>query len=148
MAHDIWWPTYRNYIDHDQIGLMLKLIYSTQALWKQLETGQRFSLAVRNDIAVGFIGFQPKLGNPKVMRIEKLYVSQSEQGQGTGKLLINHVAQTALAAGYSYLELNVNRNNPAVTFYGRQGFVTVETVDIPYHGYMLNDYVMQKKLMD
>ncbi|MGV3761687.1 N-acetyltransferase family protein [Parapedobacter sp.] len=146
LAHDIWWPTYEDYIDHGQIRLMLKLIYSDPALRRQLETGQRFSLALRGDVAIGFVGFRPKPGNPKTMRIEKLYVKPSEQGKGTGRLMIDHVAQAALSAGYSSLELNVNRGNPASKFYGGQGFVIVDTVDTPYHGYVLNDYVMQKKL--
>ena len=146
LANDIWWPTYGNYIDHGQIRLMLELIYSEPALRAQLEAGQCFSLALRGRTAVGFVGFQPKQDNPMTMRIEKLYVSQSEQGKGTGKLLINHVAKIAHAAGCSYLELNVNRYNPATDFYERQGFVIVDTVDTPYHDYVLNDYIMQKEL--
>lgn len=146
LAHDIWWPTYRGYIAHDQISLMLELIYSEPALQKQFETGQQFTLAMRAHTPVGFVGFRPKSAQAATMRIEKLYVSPSEQGKGTGKLLINHVAHTASTNGYSYLELNVNRGNPAAKFYDRQGFVIIDTVDIPYHGYILNDYVMQKDL--
>lgn len=125
---------------------MLELIYSEEALQAQLKTGQRFSLALRGGVSVGFVGFQPKHGMAKTMRIEKLYVMPPEQGKGTGKLLIDHVTQAALAGGYSCLELNVNRSNTAVRFYDRQGFVIIDTVDVPYHGYVLNDYVMQKKL--
>lgn len=148
LAHDIWWPTYGGYLASGQVSLMLELIYSEPALLRQLEAGQRFTIAMRGDTAVGFVGFVPKLGKPQIMRIEKLYVTSSEQGKGTGTLLINHVSRHALAAGCSFLELNVNRNNPATTFYDRQGFVIVDTVDIPYHGYVLNDYVMQKELAD
>lgn len=146
LAHDIWWPTYGSYLAHDQISLMLELIYSEPALLGQFEKGQYFTLALRDQTAVGFVGFQPKIGQSQVMRIEKLYITSSERGKGTGKLLINHVSQRALEAGCSALELNVNRDNPATTFYGRQGFVIVDTVDIPYHGYILNDYVMRKEI--
>ena len=146
LAHDVWWPTYGRYLAHGQISLMLELIYSEQALRGQIEAGQCFSLALRGELTVGFVGWHPKPGSSKIMRIEKLYVSQSEQGKGTGKLLIDHVAEIAHAAGCSYLELNVNRYNPAKAFYERQGFVIVDTVDIPYHGYILNDYIMQMEL--
>lgn len=146
LAYDIWWPTYGSYLVHDQISLMLELIYSEEALQAQLEAGQQFSLAMRGDVTVGFVGYQPKHGKAQTMRIEKLYVMPSEQGKGTGKLLIDYVTQTALADGYSCLELNVNRRNAAARFYDRQGFVIIDTVDIPYHGYVLNDYVMQKEL--
>src|SRR5690606_8232135 len=107
LAHDIWWPTYGSYLTHDQISLMLELIYEEEALQEQLKDGQRFTVAIRgDDTAVGFVGFQPKhtKTEPKIMRIEKLYVAPSEQGKGTGKLLIGYVAQIALADGCSYLE--------------------------------------------
>lgn len=146
LAHEIWWPTYEDYLTHDQISFMLEKIYSTTALAEQLKAGQRFSFAMRHDNPVGFVGFQPKSSTAHIMRIEKLYVLPAEQGKGTGKQLINHVAQIARAANDSCLELNVNRHNPARTFYERMGFIIVDTLDIPYHGYILNDFVLQKQL--
>lgn len=146
LAHDIWWPTYGGYLPHGQISLMLDLIYSEHALRSQFEAGQRFILAERAYVAVGFVGFQPKPDMPETMRIEKLYVQPPEQGKGTGKLLISRVSQAALAAGCSHMELNVNRNNSAAEFYRQQGFVIADRVDTPYHGYTLNDYVMRKEL--
>lgn len=147
LAHEIWWPTYGGFIAHGQISLMLELIYSEQALQAQIEAGQRFVLALRGQRAVGFVSFRPKPAEPDIMRIEKLYLSQSQQGKGTGRLLIDHVNQQAQVADCSLLELNVNRHNPAVGFYDRQGFVITDTVDIPYHGYVLNDYVMQRRVI-
>lgn len=148
LAHEIWWPTYGSYLAHGQISLMLEQIYSESALMEQAEAGQVFTMAMRGDIAVGFVGFKAKRGEPCTMRIEKLYVAQSEHGKGTGTLLINHIAQVALTTGCSALELNVNRYNPAIGFYTRLGFAIVETVDIVYHGYTLNDYVMRKDLVN
>ena len=145
LAHEIWWPTYRNLLPHGQISLMLELMYSETALLNQLENGQQFILAMRNETAVGFIGFQSKPDSP-VMRIEKLYVLPSEQGRGTGKQLINHVAAKAMAANIRCLELNVYRYNPAKAFYERLGFTVVSEVEIPYHGYTLSDYILQKPL--
>lgn len=146
LANEIWWPTYKDYLTHGQISFMLEKIYSVSALEEQLSAGQRFSFAIRHDKPVGFTGFQLKPSATHIMRIEKLYVLPSEQGKGTGKRLINHVAQFALAANSTYLELNVNRHNPAKVFYERLGFIVVDVVDIPYHGYILNDYVLQKQL--
>ena len=146
LANEIWWPTYKDYLTDGQIRLMLERLYSIAALQEQLKAGQHFSFAMRRRIPVGFIGFQFKASAAHIMRIEKLYVLPSEQGKGTGKLIINHVAQIALAANSSYLELNVNRYNPALSFYERLGFVIVDTVDIPYHGYLLNDYLLRKGL--
>jgi len=145
LAHEIWWPTYRDLLPHGQIKLMLELMYSESALLNQLKNGQQFALAVTDETPVGFVGFQTKPDSP-VMRIEKLYVVPSEQGKGTGKQLINHVVALALAENIRCLELNVYRQNPAKAFYERQGFKVVAEVAIPYHGYTLEDYIMQKPL--
>ncbi|SFC36177.1 Acetyltransferase (GNAT) domain-containing protein [Parapedobacter composti] len=146
LAHEIWWPAYKELLPHGQIEVMLHHLYSIAALEEQMASGQEFALALREDISVGFIGFRPKPSATGTMRIEKLYILPAEQGKGTGKLLINHAAAIALAAGMRLLELNVYRHNPARAFYERQGFVVVETVEIPFHGYILDDYVMQKAL--
>lgn len=145
LANEIWWPTYRELLPHGQISLMLKRMYSEAALLNQLNKGQQFALACRAENAVGFVGFQPKPTSP-VMRIEKLYVLPGEQGNGIGKQLINYVATQATATNLHTLELNVYQENPAKTFYERQGFTVVSEVQIPYHGYVLKDYIMQKTL--
>ncbi|SEL79146.1 GNAT family N-acetyltransferase [Parapedobacter koreensis] len=146
LAHEIWWPTYNKLLTAAQISFMLEQIYSADALLNQMEAGQCFSFAVKDRKPIGFVGFQPKPLAIRTMRIEKLYILPSMQGHGIGKLLIDHVAQHALAVGMDCLELNVYRHNPAKAFYEKQGFAIVTAVEIPYHGYMLNDYIMQKQL--
>ena len=146
LANEIWWPTYRHLLPHGQIRLMLELMYSETALLAQLEKGQQFAIAVCGNNAVGFVGYQPKPESP-IMRIEKLYILPSEQGNGIGRRLIDHVATQAQAVGLSILELNVYRHNPAKRFYDKQGFTAVAEVQIPYHGYTLDDYIMQKSLV-
>lgn len=145
LAHEIWWPTYGDLLPHGQINLMLDLMYSESALLDQFKKGQQFALAIRDQTAVGFVGFRSK-PHLSIMRIEKLYILPSEQGKGTGKQLISHVAALASAANLSLLELNVYRHNPAKAFYEHQGFTVVSEVDIPYHDYTLRDYIMQKSL--
>jgi len=146
LANEIWWPTYRDLLPHGQISLMLELMYADTALRDQLRKGQQFALAKQAGNAVGFVGFQHKL-SLSLMRIEKLYVLPSEQGKGIGKRLIDHVAALASPAGLKALELNVYRRNPAKNFYERQGFTVIAEVQIPYHGYVLEDYIMQKPLI-
>ncbi|SKB69653.1 Acetyltransferase (GNAT) domain-containing protein [Parapedobacter luteus] len=146
LAHEIWWPAYGGLLSPGQISLMLENIYSADGLQQQMDAGQRFSLAIMERTAVGFVGFRLKPSATDIMRIEKLYILPAVQGHGIGQRLIHHVARHALAAGANCLELNVYRYNPAKAFYERQGFAVVEAVKIPYHGYVLDDYIMQKKL--
>lgn len=144
LAYDVWWPTYGELLPHGQIDLMLDQFYSSDALQQQMTAGHQFWLAIREGLPVGFVGYRPKPSVRHVMRIERLYVLPSEHRRGTGTRLLNHVLRQAKVAGMRSLELNVYRNNPAKAFYERQGFQIAESIKIPYHGYVLDDYVMSK----
>ncbi|MDF3077978.1 MAG: family N-acetyltransferase [Sphingobacteriaceae bacterium] len=145
LANEIWWPTYGSFISHEQISFMLENMYSEEALRRQMkEEGISFLMAEREGEPVAFAGFSET--EPEVFKLHKLYILPSEQGKGTGKRLIEHVEDLARAQGGTILELNVNRANPAFGFYKKLGFRIYQTVDIPYHQFVLNDYVMRKGL--
>jgi GNAT superfamily N-acetyltransferase len=95
---------------------------------------------------VGFAAFSETNTLEQVFKLHKLYLLPSEQGKGTGKLLIEEVSTQSKNLGGLILELNVNRGNKAVNFYKKQGFDVQQTLDIPYHTYVLNDYIMRKAL--
>ena len=82
---------------------------------------------------------------------QQLYAAQcaschGEQGQGLGVHLIEAVENAARAAGGQFLDLNVNRYNPAIAFYERRGFARHSEVDVPIGPYFMNDYIMRKAL--
>lgn len=144
LAEKIWWPSYRNIISDEQISFMLKDMYSEESLNEQISSGIEFILAERENIPVAFAGYS--LAEPGIYKLHKLYVLPSEQGSGTGRKLILHISDFAREHGAKILELNVNRGNPALEFYKKIGFDIYRTVDISYHNFVLNDYVMRKNL--
>lgn len=146
LAEEIWWPTYRDFISEEQISFMLQEMYSVASLKQQLADGVTFLLALRDDISVGFAGFSQTDETEQVFKLHKLYVLPSEQGKGTGKALVDEVSRLAKADGGKILELNVNRGNKAQHFYKKIGFDIHQTLDIPYHQFVLNDYVMRRPL--
>lgn len=146
LAHDIWWPTYQNVLSGDQISFMLADMYSARALEKEFNEGITFLLAERNEQAVAFAAYSLTEPEQHVFKLHKLYILPSEQGKGTGKNFINHVAGLAREQGGAILELNVNRANPALGFYKKLGFEIYKSVDIPYYQYVLDDYVMRMPL--
>lgn len=155
LAHKIWWPTYQDYLDPLQIETMLADMYSVDALLEQQAAGVHFTIWEWDEQPAGFVGFGLKDApdsddsekpDPLIMRIEKLYLLPEAQGFGGGRLLMKHVEEEARAVGATKLELNVNRHNPAQLFYRRQGFMIVQEVDIPYEGFFLNDFIMQKAI--
>jgi len=62
--------------------------------------------------------------------------------------LIGHVAARARKIGYPCVILAVNkRNDKAIASYKKYGFVVRETiVDDIGHGFVMDDFIMEKKL--
>lgn len=141
MAHIIWPNAYGDILSQGQIDFMLEKSYSIEGLAESMVNGQFFYLLKEDGIAQGFVALRTLEDK---IRIEKLYLMPDVQGKGFGKVLIDFASEKAVLKGKGIVELNVNRNNPAYHFYLKQGFEVIETVDIPYYDYVLNDYVMQK----
>jgi len=146
LAEKIWWPSYGNIISDEQISFMLNDMYSAESLLNQMNSGIEFLIVERENLPVAFAGYCLTDPENQVFKLHKLYVLPTEQGRGTGKKLIGEVSSLAKAKGGNILELNVNRGNPAYHFYIKSGFDIYQTVDINYHHFVLNDYVMRKKL--
>lgn len=146
LAEKTWWPSYSSIISDEQISFMLEDMYSAESLQKQMNSGIEFLIAERENIGIGFAAYSLIDTDNQVFKLHKLYVLPSEQGLGTGKKLIDYVANSAKLKGGKILELNVNRGNPAQHFYKKIGFEIYQTLDINYHHFVLNDYVMRKEL--
>ena len=149
LAHAIWPNAYGEILSPQQLVYMLGLIYSEEALLNQInEKEHQFILAKENDIAVGFASYSPKVKNEKqVFRLHKLYVLPSQQGKGTGKILLEFIINDIRKQSAGILELNVNRNNNALHFYNKMGFTISKEEDIDIgEDYFMNDYVMELKV--
>ncbi len=146
LAGKIWPEAYGSILSPEQIRYMMDLLYSESSLERQITQDQhQFLMAVRNDGPLGFASFSPVKGGG--YKLHKLYVLPSFQGSGIGKKLLSRVIQEGRAAGAPFLDLNVNRFNPARKFYERLGFRILQEVDIPIgNGYFMNDFVMRLPL--
>lgn len=145
LAEEIWWPTYAEVISAEQIAFMLGEMYSAEALKQQMQNGHTFLLLSVNDIPKGFAAFS-KVAE-QTYKLQKLYLHPDQQGKGTGKTLIGFVEQEVKILGAKQLILNVNRGNKAHLFYTKAGYQILEELDIPYHQFILNDYVMGKNIV-
>lgn len=147
IAGKTWPVTYGNILSQAQLDYMLKLFYSNESLTSNIEDGHKFLLVWDNNQPLGFAGIQHFYNNHPVTKIHKIYVLPESQGTGAGTLLMNHIIQEATAAGANHISLNVNRFNPAISFYKRFGFKVIKEEDINLeHGYLMEDYVMEKTL--
>lgn len=143
IAYASWQLAYATVLSQDQIDFMLNLSYSETGLSDAMGAGQQFYLLRLEDEIIGFIAVLEK---ENVLRIEKLYLRPEAQGLGAGKYFVSFTEKLALSRGFVTLELNVNRNNKAYYFYLKQGFKVIQSIDTPYYGYILDDYVMHKNL--
>lgn len=142
LVHQIYYPTYKDILSKDQIEFMLDKSYTIEAIQASMASNQDFYLLQNDQEFLGFMALS--VSSSPLLRIEKLYLLPETQGKGCGKLMINFAQEVALSVGLNTLELNVNRGNKAYHFYLKQGFKVTQEVDIPYYGYILDDYVMQK----
>lgn len=147
LAHEIWWPTYSSILSHEQIEFMLGDRYSTEALTKQISNAeQTFLLLFEGGAPLAFAAFSPEENSTETYRLHKLYSQPAKQGKGVGKALLNAVTDRVKALGARALELNVHRQNPALGFYLKMGFIIVQEIDIPFDRFVLNDYIMRLAL--
>lgn len=146
LVEQIWRPTYQSIITPEQIDYMVDLMYNTTTLTKQFNEGHRFFLLYDNATPIGYASYSTS-DSAGIYKLQKIYVHSGYQGQGVGKLFINHVIDAVKTAGATILELNVNKYNKARFFYEKQGFTIYEEKDIDIgNGYWMNDYIMRKVL--
>ncbi len=147
LALKIWPHTFDNILSSEQIDYMLDMMYSIDSLEKQLENNKIFLLASAENQFVGFASYELRFDNSNKTKIHKLYVLPETQGKGVGRQLIDYITEIALKNQDSVLHLTVNKYNKAKDFYLKNGFViTEEAVFDIGNGYVMDDYLMEKKI--
>ena len=159
LALKIWPVTYTNVISAGQIEYMLDMMYSLESLENQLQSNKVLLLVEEENHFIGFASYeldykdenQKNQENLKPIqiktRLHKLYVLPETQGKGIGKQLIDCVSEIARTNHNSAVDLTVNKNNKAKDFYLKNGFeITEEVVFDIGNGYVMDDYIMVKKL--
>ena len=148
LAYKIWPSAYGEILSKIQLDFMLDTFYSIESLEMQmLEKNQIFMLIQENDVYLGYCAYELNIDNSNKTKLHKIYVLPETQGKGVGNRLLKEVEDITKKAGNSHLILNVNRFNKAQEFYKYKGFVITEEVNIEIgHGYLMEDYVMEKNL--
>ena len=148
IAYDTWFVTYQDVISQAQIEYMFGEMYTPESIYKQMDFYKHaFLILYQADMPIGFSSYG-KLEEPiNTFKLHKLYLLPSQQNKGFGRILLNEVEKKAADLAANHLQLNVNRKNPALSFYEKLGYEIIETVDIPFAEFWLNDYVLTKKIV-
>lgn len=138
--------TYAPILSQEQIDYMMKWMYSTSSLTKQMQDeSTTFFIARTQAKPVGFINIRPD--GKDLYHIEKIYILPDFQKKHIGALLFAKAKDYAKQSNNNVhlrIQLNVNRSNPAVSFYQKIGMHVAETVDKEIgNGFQMNDYIME-----
>ncbi len=146
IAYKTWPVTFQNILTAAQIIYMLDLMYSSESLQDQmLHKNHQFLLASNSEEYSGFSSYQ--VVSSSTIKIHKIYVNPEAQGKGIGASLFRYIELLAEQLHVSKVTLNVNINNQAISFYQARGYQTIRQEDIQIgNGYLMEDYVMEKKI--
>ncbi|WP_345985633.1 GNAT family N-acetyltransferase [Sulfurimonas sp. HSL-1656] len=144
LAETIWREFYTPIIGEAQVAYMLRAFQSAGAMTEQIQNGYRYSFLYDGETAVGYCATVPE---DDALKVSKLYVLKTVRGKGGGHLMLEHCEAEAKARGLKRLVLTVNRHNPSVAFYEREGFTNAgPLVQEIGGGYVMDDYVMVRPL--
>ena len=120
-----------------------------QGAFRERQSGTEYYLVATDDLYAGYMGLVPDHQNRKMM-ISKLYVRREARGTGIGGLLLDYVIKECGKREIDTIWLTVNRFNHApIEWYRRKGFSVIDEVkkDIG-EGFYMDDFIMEKKLID
>ena len=145
LSAEVWPATYSPILSQEQIDYMLGMMYSPSALEQQMKEGHEFIIVYNADVPMGFASYSEI--EPGVFKLHKIYILTLHQGRGMGRFVIEKIIEQVREKGCRALQLNVNRQNTAKTFYEKLGFVVIREEDIDIgNGFFMNDYIMEKEL--
>ena len=146
LCFKVWPQTYSSQLSKEQIDYMLELMYSETSLAKQMTEGFPFVIVYDNDEPVGFASFGEI--EPAIYKLQKIYILLNQQGKGTGKFVIDHIIKAIKQKGATALRLQVHKKNIAKAFYEKLGFYELYELVLDIgNGYVMDDYMMEKKLI-
>ena len=145
LASIIFPHTYQEILSPEQLDYMMDWMYSLENLRKQMtEEGHVYLLTTDEEgHYIGYVSVQPQGEN--LYHLQKIYVLPQYQGLKAGKFMFEEAIKyiKEVHPEPCVLELNVNRNNKAVTFYEHMGMHKDRQGDFPIgNGFYMNDYIM------
>lgn len=149
IIHDLalktWYNTYDKILSAEQLTYMLDMMYSRAAITEQIAIkGHHFLLLSEDDKYLGFASYELNYLSG-ITKLHKLYVLPETQGKGAGRLLMTKIEEAAASNNNDKVSLNVNRYNPAINFYLKNGYTKAGEEDINIgNGYLMEDFIMEK----
>ena len=148
LAQEIFRHTYREILSPEQTDYMMEWMYSQDSLKRQIgEEGHIYPIVYYGGEAVGYFSVQQQ--GERLWHLQKIYLRKGMQGKSVGKQMfmkaVEYIRENSVLP--ATMELNVNRNNPAVAFYEKMGMHKASQGDFHIgNGYYMNDYIMAMEI--
>ena len=142
LAEKVWRKYYPDIISVDQIDYMLDMMYSEDALEKQMDDGHQFYIAYEEEHPLGYLSYSKmQEGN---YFLQKFYVDTDQHRKGIGSLFFDEIFSSI--KDLKELRLTVNRKNfKAINFYFRKGFTIEHVADFDIgNTFFMNDFILLK----
>lgn len=128
IANDIWPRTFGPLMTSEQLSYMMKWMYSSEALYKQMtDEGQHFIMAFEGDKPLAYCSYELYFRNKPQLMMHKLYLHSSSQGKGIGSALLQQLEEIARENHQDQVRLQVlHTNEKALGFYLKKGFTKTD----------------------
>lgn len=145
-ADEVWHEHFVTILSPEQIDYMVDKFQSVQAIEDQLKNqGYQYYFLKLGEQIIGYTGIKPENGT---LFLSKLYILKPYRGRGYASEAFDFLEGMCEGMGLSAIWLTVNRNNSnTIQVYEHRGFTTIKTqvADIG-SGYVMDDYIMEKKI--
>lgn len=145
MASIIWYDHYTPIIGTEQVAYMLDKFQSVASMSEQIQNGYQYFLILQDKTQVGYLSF---IKREDELFLSKVYILKELRGQGIGKKAFEFIENEAKENQCKKITLTVNRNNiNSIKAYENSGFLNTGAIvqDIG-NGYVMDDYIMEKRL--
>lgn len=143
MADRAFRAAYSTLLTAQQIDYMIPWMYGREVLESEFCEGVAWFIAEMDGVACGYVSVERQ--QERLFHLQKIYVLPEFQGRGVGQALFDGAVGYIRSVQPSpcRMELNVNRRNPALGFYRRQGMRCLQQGDFPIgNGFYMNDFIM------
>jgi len=144
LVRRIWLPHYTPLVGIGTVEQILAGRLTHDNLRRYIGADDRgMELLWRDGVAIGYCSYAV---HGDEMKLEQLYLLPQHQGQGLGRMMMEHVESRARGFGSSAIFLQVNKSNAqAIGVYEKSGFTLREAVVIDIgNGFVMDDYILEK----
>ncbi|GIN71636.1 N-acetyltransferase [Bacillus sp. J14TS2] len=150
---DTFVDTFGPYNTEENTTLYINQSLSIESLRNQLnDPHSTFYFAYNNQELIGYIKLNTKTAQSKVsiensIEIERIYLLKEMQSKGFGQDILNRIVETAKKRNKSSIWLAVwEENKGAISFYKKNQFKKIDTIEFPFGNDLQTGIIMRKIL--